>query len=496
MKRAISVPPEPIKSWQGLLLELMTPLVNPRESVHGFVRGKRRGVVSNAQRHVARRAVLNFDIKRFFESIHFGRVRGVFCGHPFNFPNEVASTLAQLCTLDGVLPQGAPTSPILSNLVCRSMDLDLSRLARRHGCRYTRYADDITISSSKFLPESLATLTNASTGEAQLGTALKELLKKHGFEENPKKTRLALKHQRQSVTGLIVNERVNVPRSFIRRLRATLHGWKVSGSSAAQKKFEDADKVRVTRRKKPPLLADHVRGKLQYLRMVRGPGDCTYARYALLAKTLDASLNTPFIIGDATGVVEFLRECLWVVVRKPPSGAYVPCGTAFFTKKWGFVSAHHVFDPTNSHLGGLFLVRASAPYDDAPITSIRYKSGIDLCLLESTAVPRAALHAASEDFPLTGHKVRVVGFPNWHTSGDSPMSALAVVTQVKRVSLVLYASVDQPILSGASGGPVLDSAGRVTGALVFSPTHNSIPNAFISLEPLDNIAKCAPTPVV
>lgn len=144
--RSIAVPPAEVAGFQARLLGCMTPMAPPKSSCHGFAIG--RSVASNARSHVGKNLVLNFDVKDFFPSINFGRVRGIFGAHPFGFPPTVATVLAQICCAQTVLPQGAATSPILANLVCRGLDNDLSRLARRHRCTYTRYADDITFSTS------------------------------------------------------------------------------------------------------------------------------------------------------------------------------------------------------------------------------------------------------------------------------------------------------------------------------------------------------------
>ena len=139
-KRTIAVPPPVLMAWQRRFCEYLTASYVPKPSVHGFTKG--RSICSNASEHVGRRLILNIDLRDFFPSIHFGRVRGLFASHPFNFSNVVASTLAQLCTREGELLQGAPTSPIISNLICRRLDTDLWRLTRSLGCKYTRYADD------------------------------------------------------------------------------------------------------------------------------------------------------------------------------------------------------------------------------------------------------------------------------------------------------------------------------------------------------------------
>jgi RNA-directed DNA polymerase len=145
--RRISAPTSSIKILQKRLNQVLRTVYAPRSGVHGFTLG--RSIVTNADRHVKKRLVLNIDLEDFFPCIHFGRVRGMFASAPYNLPVEVAQVLAQVCTHEGRLPQGAPTSPIVSNIVCAPLDTGLRTLAQSHGCTYTRYADDITFSTTR-----------------------------------------------------------------------------------------------------------------------------------------------------------------------------------------------------------------------------------------------------------------------------------------------------------------------------------------------------------
>src|SRR5207253_3206344 len=140
--RTIAAPRGALRLLQVKLLNILSEVFDPRESVHGFVRD--RSIVTNADRHKGRPVLLNVDLQDFFPSINFGRVRGVFMAKPYSLPPNVATVLAQLCCLANQLPQGAPTSPIIANMVCARLDGQLQRLAKATDATYTRYADDIT----------------------------------------------------------------------------------------------------------------------------------------------------------------------------------------------------------------------------------------------------------------------------------------------------------------------------------------------------------------
>ncbi|MFM7372884.1 MAG: reverse transcriptase domain-containing protein, partial [Sphaerospermopsis kisseleviana] len=104
-------------------------------------------MVTNAKNHCNKKFVLNLDIKDFFPTITQQRIRGVMMSPPYNLPSQIATTISHICCYEGKLPQGAPTSPIISNIVCAKLDSELRLLAKQNKCFYTRYADDITFST-------------------------------------------------------------------------------------------------------------------------------------------------------------------------------------------------------------------------------------------------------------------------------------------------------------------------------------------------------------
>ncbi len=200
--RLIAVPPYYRMVWQEALSKYLTEIYVRKRSVHGFVRGG--SICTNATIHVKRNLILNVDLNDFFPSIHYGRVRGLFSKYPFGFTHEVASTLAQLCTFRKQLPQGAPTSPLISNLICRSLDNDLWNLARRCKCIYTRYADDITFSTdAASFHTSIVEGYDDWLRVVELGKGLRKVIAEANFSINFKKVRLRKCAERQEVTGLV-----------------------------------------------------------------------------------------------------------------------------------------------------------------------------------------------------------------------------------------------------------------------------------------------------
>ena len=192
----------------------------PDRFSHGFEPG--RSIITNAWQHKNRRHVLNIDLLNFFPSINFGRVRGFFLvNRNFSLDPKIATAIAQIACFQNSLPQGAPSSPIISNLVAHILDVRLGKIASVAKCNYTRYADDLTFSTNKKdFPGMLASEVPEIPGEWVLAESLLEEIRRSGFEVNQAKTRLQRRPSQQIVTGLTVNEKVNVRASYYRAARA------------------------------------------------------------------------------------------------------------------------------------------------------------------------------------------------------------------------------------------------------------------------------------
>ena len=223
-ERLISAPMERLKRAQHWILEQLLTGQWLHDAAHGF--RKDRSIVSNARPHVGAEVVINLDLKDFFPTVTYKRVKGLF--RSLGFSESVATICALLCTeprevavdLDGeryhvamterFLPQGAPTSPAITNLLCRGLDARLSRIGEKLGYRYTRYADDLTFSGSR---------------EANPGRLMRRIhwvVADEGFTVHPEKTRVFRNSRRQEVTGVVVNQTCTVSRATLKQFRAVL----------------------------------------------------------------------------------------------------------------------------------------------------------------------------------------------------------------------------------------------------------------------------------
>jgi RNA-directed DNA polymerase len=234
--RTLSAPHATLASAQDWVLGTILAKLPTEEPAHGFVPG--RSTLTNAAPHAGQDVVVNLDLEGFFPSIGFARVRHLFRRHGYS--GAVATLLALLCTecprkrvvYAGTpyfvatgprgLPQGACTSPALSNQIARTLDRRLAGLAARLGLTYTRYADDLTFSAGPGFREKVGYLI----------ARVRHIAQSEGFAVNPKKTRVKRPESRQTVTGLVVNAAPAVPRDVVKRVRAILHRAKTEGLAA------------------------------------------------------------------------------------------------------------------------------------------------------------------------------------------------------------------------------------------------------------------------
>lgn len=287
--RLISSPNGLTRDLQTKLAPVLAAAYDAHPAAHGFLH--ERSVVTNAKEHAGQRLVLNIDLEDFFPTINFGRVRGLFMARPFFMGAGAAAVMAQIVTHRNGLPQGAPTSPALSNFIAATLDRRLTRLAKENRLRYTRYADDITFSTNQpTFPPSIV-ITDQASGKIVPAETLERAIAAAGFAINRRKVRLQTRHQRQSVTGLVVNTAPNVHRARVRKIRAMIHAWEKFGLSSAA--YEHFRKYRGAAGAIPddPSTAfrNIVYGQLSFVKMVRGRDDKVFLK--LCAKLIDLDPN-------------------------------------------------------------------------------------------------------------------------------------------------------------------------------------------------------------
>ncbi|SFJ73878.1 reverse transcriptase family protein [Thermoflavimicrobium dichotomicum] len=258
--REISAPKKELRQAQAWVKERILDRIPVHQAAYGFVPG--RSTVDHAKQHLKQAAVIKMDLKDFFPTINFWRVKGVF--RSFGYSEAISTLFALLCTepprteveFDGKyyyiamgerqLPQGACTSPALTNIICRRLDHRLSRLAETLGFTYTRYADDLAFSCDE----------SALCRIGALMTKARDIIDSEGFMVNEEKTRVLRSSQRQKVTGIVVNEKPNISRKELKKFRALLHNVERNG-------------LEKENRQNHPRFWEYIQGYVSYIRMVR-----------------------------------------------------------------------------------------------------------------------------------------------------------------------------------------------------------------------------------
>ncbi len=234
-KRRISKPVPKLMSVQRKVKDYLLTFYISKPCSHGFEIN--RNIKTNAERHLNGKLLLNIDIKDFFGSINFGRIYGLLRSKPFNFDNKAAASVAKLVTYNNSLPQGAPTSPILSNMIAKRMDSSLIKLASKSRATYTRYVDDITFSTTYYSFDKNI-VDRGKFDEVIIGSILRQTINNEGFDINHKKTRLLNEYVRKEVTGITINEFPNVRRKYINSIFGMIFSWKKYGYEKAQQTYK------------------------------------------------------------------------------------------------------------------------------------------------------------------------------------------------------------------------------------------------------------------
>ena len=327
--RTIHAPAKGLKAIQRCLNVIFQSIYKPHDAAFGFLNEK--SIVDNARIHASSYYVFNIDLKDFFPSIDQARVWKCLQLQPFNLNDKtdkndtpsnrlmLANIIAALCctemevermTAEGnwvkvkknVLPQGAPTSPILTNVICQKLDFLFTGVAKRFGLRYSRYADDITFSS----------LHNVYQKDSYFNKEIYRIVHQQGFHIKESKVRLQKSGYRQEVTGLVVNDQVNVKRRYIKELRKWLYMWETYGYEKAYSFFlSDYIRSKTNAPITLPGMANVIKGKLNYLSMVKGIKNDLLIKLQNRLNKLEAELNPInkiFDVWEAEGIEKAMEK--------------------------------------------------------------------------------------------------------------------------------------------------------------------------------------------
>ena len=455
--RSVATPSTSLKLIQRKLAQVLMAVYGTRGPVHGFVRA--RSVKTNARRHLGARWLLNFDLKDFFPSIHYGRVAGLFSGKAYDLPAPVAALIARICCHKAELPVGAPTSPVVANMICAKLDAQLKSLAWASDCTYTRYADDMSISTrAEMFPHDIV-VRDPVTKNWVLSQKLVNLIQANTFEVNPYKTRVRSDHSGQQVTGVRINAGLNVSKDLHRQVRAMLHAWKKFGEEAASNEYHSKYKRKQTRNQAPDF-KKVVRGKIEFIGFIRGRDHPSYVDFVQRFHSLQPTAKVKPIRVERGTRSSVLEQAIWLMENKDCSSQ----GTAFAISSKHLMTAAHVLDDF------MYASRPSVSVERHLAQELWRDEDLDIaiCTIGQPLPIYLPLSAAGHNHSL-GSEACVVGFPNYHLLDTVAFRKGRIVqkrTYPGKEEMVDHLIVDADIVKGNSGGPVLDISNRVIGVAV------------------------------
>lgn len=239
--RQIEAPSQRLLKYQQWIKRKILDVIPCSESAKGFK--KNTSILDNAMPHVGKKTVINLDIKDFFPSVKYTQIFRVF--HYYGYNRQVSHLLTKMCTNSkNVLPQGAPTSPGIANIVMLKLDKRMTCLAEANRCDYTRYADDITLSGDERI--------------VKLVPLLKQIINEESFTVNEEKVRVQYASQRQEVTGLTVNKKVSVSKRTIKEIEYAIYYCSKYGVEEHMKRIK-CDKA---------FYKEHLYGLAYYIHMI------------------------------------------------------------------------------------------------------------------------------------------------------------------------------------------------------------------------------------
>jgi RNA-directed DNA polymerase len=445
--RQISAPNERLMYLQRSLLPALETMYRPRIVVNGFC--KNRSAITNAKAHRGRRHVVNIDLKDFFPSISEVRVKNLLIA--VGVHRDVANTICILCCWKYGLPQGAPTSPILSNMICLKLDLQLSKFCKANRIRFTRYADDLSFSTFGS-PAALFEKMPLEAGKFALdflASSIETTITKNGFEINEEKLRYFNERSRREVTGIIINQKLNVRRSFVRNIRSALYEAESKGYDVALKKFQ-------LMTKSDRSLKEVLRGRIAWIGQVKGINDGVYRNYAArFNKLFDEDMK----VGPSFEEVQ--DGAVWIVEVEFPKGHPEICaqGTCFFLNGYGLVTANHCIEGAEK----IEVFRVDDQNKKYSATVKKFDTDRDLAILDHD-IPHDKFHSLdATDTPIIrGDEIVCVGFPDFGVGDTLTVSPGSVISRPKKHG-VEQISVSQLIVPGNSGGPLFSNSNRVVG---------------------------------
>lgn len=466
-ERIIYAPNSGLKGIQKKLSYILNVIYKPKICAYGFIKNK--NIIDNAKNHTKSRMVLNIDLKDFFTQIHFGRVRGMLMNKPYSLSDEAATTIAQISCVDGFLPQGSPSSPVLTNMICKPLDNQLLKLSKKNKIKYTRYADDITFSTYGNFSHNIVF---GEVGNLRLGRELEDILTRNSFLVNEDKIFLNSNQNRQEVTGLIVNNFPNIKREYIKNIRAILYCCEKKGvynaailyikkgfckNSDIVAKYKDPKNTNIVEL----WFKNVLKGKINFIKQVRGKDNLLFLKFAdqlnhifdekifdisILDDFNDQILKNVFVIDDKVELIQ---------------------GSGFLLKDYGLFTSFHV-----TQSGGFFDVSRYNEYEQNIVmkisknmNEISSNQDIDYALYKYDREYENYFELGDSKKLKQGDQVTIIGYPEFQYGNSYYIQKNDITSITNNYLGAVFYTFGGRVVHGASGGVVLNEARQVVGIL-------------------------------
>lgn len=469
--REICSPSRELKNIQRKLKYILELVYKPKICAYGFIKNK--NIIQNANNHIKKSVILNIDLQDFFAQVNFGRIRGMLMAEPYSLGEEAATVISQIACYNGYLPQGAPSSPILSNMICVPLDNALIKFSKRNKIIYTRYADDISFST--FRSSFNSNVVSDFQKRIVVGTELYDVIEKNGFMVNPQKIHLKYKNNRQEVTGIVVNRFPNVKREYIRNLRAILHNCETIGIYESAQRYIDSgfchNKKIISQSQNPKCkdfimewFSQVIKGKIDYIKQVKGGNSMTFL--ALAKKANYIFKQDLFDISLLTNLNDMIRKNVFIL-ESEISGEDFYQGSGFYLNNIGLITSYHVTE--NSLKFSVFTEESYNHKRDVAIirkdlNEVSSDSDIDYAVYNVTIPDTIPMKCGDSTKLKIGDNIIIAGYPNY-SRGDSVTIQSCHIIGIGHLFGSLFYKVSGRVIHGSSGGIVFNNSNEVIGII-------------------------------
>lgn len=471
--RTIYAPNLQLRTIQGKIKNELEKYYKPHSHAHGFISGK--SILTNSKKHLEKKWLVNIDLKDFFPSITAKRIYGLFQSKPFSFNKQVASYLASILTYNNQLPQGAVTSPIISNMICLAIDKRLSSYCERHDITYTRYADDITFSSHN--QSSLQKVYRRENNN--VSHEIKQIIRKNGFEVNENKIRCNYYFKHQEVTGIKTNKQPNIKSFQKYRIRSMLHAWQKYGIEKATNEYMQKRNLVGDNKNYTQAYINELSGLIAYSKMILGKDNYFYQQSAHKFNCLYK--KNKFYVEYPADVV--IQHSLFTLIYE--ANEDISQLVCFFAQGLFFTNLHGLFDEKEIIKLKTYAVNISLMVSERLKKS--YLENVDFSEKTKILLNNAIVDFISLDYDLIVFKIpdffspfnlslstnniddgKTYTLASVETSSYKMFSANCTLTKQKMIGNGSGYAISTIIEEGMSGSPILEfNSTRVCGYVVY-----------------------------